>query len=212
MVLDGVKVIRSLRAVTSKYSKEERAAFIATQSALQEAVERVKVFELKLKEATARVTLADDALDAGCRDLATALAGEGFDRFNPFKGFGFEAPSEFTELKRVTQATAALSLVKRVAAHAETKADSRKAAALVATLAETTLEAESARSDASLERTQAMVHRDKTLPREWQAALTALRAAIRYGDLKEKTSHYTSVFSTLVKPRSQKKKSSEPTS
>lgn len=209
MVQDGVDVIRSLRAVTSKYSKEERAAFMATQKALLEAVERVKVFDLALKEATARVMLADEALDDACRDLAKALASEGFDRFNPFKVFGFLAPSDFTDLDRSTQATGALTLAKRIAAHADTKAGSRKAASLVAIKAQVTLDAEVARSDASLAHTQAIVQRDQTLPNEWQAAVTALRAAIRYGDLKEKTSHYATVFSALIKPTPKKKKKTD---
>lgn len=209
MVTDGVAVVRSLSAVRSKYSKEEREVFIATQRALEQAAEHVKVLDLAVQEATARVTLADDALDAACRDLATALASEGFDRFNPFKSFGVNAPSALTGLNLLTQTSAASMLAKRVAGHEEARAGSRKAAAAVSMKAQAALDAEATRSDVALQRALSIARRDKTLPVEWQAALTALRAAVRYGDLKEKTSHYTAVFSSLNKPRAKKKTTSD---
>lgn len=61
-------------------------------------------------------------------------------------------------------------------------------------------EAGAARVLAGTEHAAIRLQRDQTLPSEWRIALAELRAAIRYGDVKEKTQHYDAVFGQLNLP------------
>ncbi len=63
-------------------------------------------------------------------------------------------------------------------------------------------------STTEAEHAAAIIQRDETLPDAWQEALTELRAAVRYGDIKEKTANYELVFRSMV-DRPKKKKAIE---
>ncbi len=205
LLVVGQLIVRALRAITSKFSKDERLRFVAVQAAFESIAERVKVAEQALREASARAALADEAQDNATRTLAEALAAEGFDRFNPFKVFGLPSPTAISRQDELGQATTLKLLAKKVLEHPDAKVRSRKAAVAAQKTADAMVEAVAAHAAASSEHAALMAERNHSLPEEWRSALAELKAAIRYGDMKEKTKNYDAVFGGLPKARKGKK-------
>ncbi len=204
-VLAGRMILTSLRAVTSKYVKEERAAFERAQDALEGADARARTVDKEVKEAVDRSRLADQAQDDATHALAARLAGDDFDRRNPFKVLGVVSPSVLVTKAPVVQAQTLLRMAQELEADPSAKAESQKAALTAAAAANAVLEANKQKAQANLTRSKRRIE-DQHLTVEWQQALTNLREALRYADNREGTDVYDFVFAQLNEAKAQAKR------
>lgn len=194
----GVSVVSSVASSTSKYVKSDRAAFIRVQRLLQGAVDTVERLEGALAEAASTVMAADDKQDAAVLSLASKLPADGFPRMNPFASFVTVSPSRMLLLGVAHEARVGIELAKKVVASSKAGAESKRAAEVVRSAAEEVLEAERQRREAEVRHRDAVANRDE-VNADWRVALTNLRAAIRYADVREGTNEYDRVFKGLVK-------------
>lgn len=202
----GRLMLAAVQALTSKFVKGAKVAFLKTHSELEEAERAVVETDAVVQKAVIGAEAADEAQDRATLDLATKLSGDGFGRSNPFKAFGSRSPSELCAKGQVPQASLLVALAAKVAQHPDASPDSKKAAAQVASKAKAMGLAATARTKALKARAAAVDARDALVPAS-QAALAALREALRYADRVEGTSTYDDVFGATPKTKAKKKKS-----
>ncbi len=210
LLLVGRMILGPLQGLTSKLVKKARAGFLRVHQALEVAETVVDEAESAAHASGLAVAAADAAQDAAVGALATALSGDGFGRLNPFKVFGVIAPSRLCAMGTLDEANTLMALAQAVAAHPEARADSRRAA-IEANRAAQAAKTAVQRHQKNLEaRSKAITRRDQTLPMEWKVAFTNLKAAVRYADITEGTSHYDMVFALANKRLARKKDASAP--
>ncbi len=210
LLLVGRMILGPLQGLTSKLVKKARAGFLKVHQALEVAETAVDDAESAAHASGLAVAEADAAQDASVGVLATALSGDGFGRLNPFKGFGVSSPSKLCAMGTLDEANTLMALAQAVAAHPEARADSRRAA-IAANRAAQAAKTAVQRHQKNVEaRSKAITLRDQTLPMEWKEAFNNLKAAVRYADITEGTSHYDMVFALANKRLWRKKDASVP--
>jgi len=197
----GRLILAPLQLINSKYVRVPRDAFVRTFQALETAERAVDDAEAVLQKATNALALADATQDEAVNTLATHLAGDGFNRTNPFKEFGAPAPAKLVKQSVMTEAATLITLAPRVAAHPKASAASKRAAAKMHEAATAARAASNVQALAQQKRSGAIDARDSDLPKQFRVALTNLKAAVRYGDSIEQTTNYVAVFRGSSKPR-----------
>jgi len=187
-------ILGPIQMLSSKLVKEWVAPFLKAQERLEKADLLVDEAELAVHRASLAVAAADEVQDAAALELASALAGDGFDRGNPFKAFGAMAPSKLVNQGVLVEARSLTALAAAVLAHPKPSAASRRAATAVERAARAMTATSQQHAERISARVAAVKQRDQTLPADWRSALADLKTAIRYADLVESTTHYASIF------------------
>ncbi len=199
LLMAGRMILVPLQALTSKFIEAAIAPFLKAHQALEEADGLVDEAELAVEAASRASAAADEVQDAAALVLAAALAGDGFNRANPFKAFGAMAPSRLVNQGDLVEARSLTGLAAAVLAHPKAGAESKRLAVAVDRAADAMTKAALHHEECVAARVAAVKHRDQTLPGQWRKALSNVKAAVRYADLIEGTSNYASVFSGVNK-------------
>lgn len=214
LLMMGRMILAPLQALTSKLIKVALPPFLKAHQALEAADRLVDDAELAVHAASQAVAAADAEQDRATLELASALAGEGFSRVNPFKVFGAMAPSKLVNQGVLVESRTLTALGAAVIAHPSTGPESKRLAAKVERAADQMSKASTAHERCVQERSEAVKARNLTLPAQWRRAFANVKAAVRYADLVEGSEHYRTIFSDVNKAMqaAKKKKKAAPTS
>ena len=176
--------VKTLSAKAKALVKGELAAFTAEHSAFLKRQSAVKAAKSAVLAAEKNAGDKDAAQDRAVDALASALAGDGFDRSNPFAELGGEAPSHVKILGYADEAKAVRALTGDVTKHPRAGAASKRGAAAAVKAANAV--------DAALKPIAALVkaRADRIAERDalglpWEAAYAALRDAAKSGAHKD---------------------------
>ena len=194
----GDALLDAARAVDTRLVKERLAAFERIHKAYRSATTKVEQAWQRLHRQQQQVAEADVAQDESAEKLASALAGDGLPRTNPFKKLGFDAPSKLIKLGYEKEARQLLKLVKKVTAGSEQFSKmSQSAARAVEKAAQTVLKAITPVS--TLEKTYraALVQRD-ALAQQWETAFAAVKRGVKAAEDEGAAGLFASLFESTA--------------
>jgi hypothetical protein len=180
------------------------AAFAKQHAGYAKADGVVKKADEALRKAQEKVADADVTQDTTVEGMATALAGEGFPRLNPFKPLGFEAPNAIKSQGYETEAHTVQKLAVKVKAHKPALPLSSKAADAAAKAAKAVEAALKPIAKLTKARTAAMSRRD-ALEQPWETAFAALKRGARAAEDDGARGLFEALFGT-AKPKAAKAK------
>ena len=199
LLMLGRMILGPLQKLTSKVVKAAVAPFVQAHEALEAADAVVDEADREVHAANIAAAEADEVQDRAVLVLAAALAGDGFNRTNPFKAFGAPAPSKLSNQGALVEAKALTALAAAVLAHPKASAETKRAATDAARAAEVMTDASMRQSRAVAKRSASATARDRTIPGQWRAALTDLKAVVRYADVVDGTDNYVRIFASVNK-------------
>jgi hypothetical protein len=189
----GDAILEAAKKTNTKAIAPRIAAFKKIHAAYLKANEQVRKADGALKAQQEKVAEADVDQDAAVQSLASALAGEGLPRTNPFKPLGFASPSAISQMAYAKQAAA----VGELAAAAENRkgagAASKKAAATARAAAKRVLTAIKPVERLEKDRSNAMAGRD-ALEQPWETALAALKRGAKAAEDDGAKGIYNALF------------------
>lgn len=201
----GSAILEAAQAVETAPIKAKLAAFAKAQKDYVAAAERVRKAEDKAAAAQATVGARDADLDALVEELASALAGEGLPRANPFKPFGAAAPSKVTQLRQAEEPKVVRKLV---AAVRKSKGRGKATLGLLPRLEKACAAVEAALpavAAAGAALSGAIAQRE-ALALPWEKAFSSLKRAARVADDDGAKGLFEALFQRTAKPNGGKGK------
>jgi hypothetical protein len=196
-------VAASLGAARTKPVAARLTTFTTQHTAYKKADEAVKTAEETVRKAQQDVAEKDVSQDAAMEGLASALAGEGFPRANPFKPLGFEAPATIKNKGYAAEAKEVQDLAGKVKAHKPALKASGKAADAALKAAKAVVAALQPVGKLIKARAAAISRRD-ALEQPWETAFAALKRGARAAEDEGAHGLFDALFG-IDKPRPAKK-------
>jgi hypothetical protein len=205
----GDRLLEAAKAVDTRAVKERLGRFQRAHQAFRAEQARVEAADDRLRQQQAHVGDADAAQDEAVQTLASALAGDGLPRVNPFKPIGFQAPAVIVKLGYAEEA----AVVTRLARAAEKRKGASKATVAAARAA--------ARAAAEVQRTlkdirpltearRAAIARRDASGQEWETAFAALKRGARAAVDDGATGLFAALFEQTAPARPRKAKKAAP--
>jgi len=174
----GEDVLRAAKHAHVKPVAAKLAAFAKTHAAYVKAeavVEKARdALATQQRAVGEKDAVQDEVVDA----LASALAGDGFPRTNPFKPFGARAPSKLKVVAAVDEAEEAIALASKVGKHAAASKASRGVAAKLTAASRAVIAAAKPLDGLAKRLAAAQADRD-ALALPWEKAFSVLKRAAR---------------------------------
>lgn len=174
----GERAIEAAARDSGEHVAKRLAAFKAAHAKYIAADEKVSRASEALEEHQAKAGACDAAQDAAIETLASALAGDGFPRLDPFKPFGVVGPSALRSLGFEAEADEVLRLVAKLRNHPKVGATAEARADELENAARAVKAEVDALADHVKARNAALAQRD-TVAQAWESALAALERARR---------------------------------
>jgi hypothetical protein len=196
----GNALLEAAKTVDTKPVKTQLTAFQARHKAWLAA--HAKTMTAKAREQELRLNRSelDAKQDLAVDALAAALAGDGFDRLNPFKSFGGPSPSRLKEMGDEQEAVRAIALAAAVQKDKKASAATRKAAQVLAAAAKPVIDASKAVVPAAATAT-AQRNQREALVSGWGKAYALLRMAAKLEEDSGGAPLYSTLFPTVSRPK-----------
>jgi hypothetical protein len=203
----GAAILAAAQVVDTALVKPRLTIFIAAHRSYVGAQGKVDAAYAELRAALRKVTRRDMDLDEAVEALALALANEGKPRINPFATYGAEAPSVVKKMISGDEAQAVHQLVANVQ-RAKTLSQRTRDAARGAEQAARSVDALLLPVEQLEVNLRDARHQRDTIGQRWDAALAALRRAVRSAADEGADGLYTALFGHAPRPS---RKSTKPT-
>ncbi|MBI4615363.1 MAG: hypothetical protein HY720_17230 [Planctomycetes bacterium] len=195
----GDEILERAKDVVTAPVKGRLAKFAGSHRAYSAAEKKVERADGALRKQQEKVAERDGDQDEAVMALASALAGDGLPRANPFRPFKFEAPSVIVKMAYAKEAKRVLQLagaVKKMKGASKKSTAAAKTAEKAARLVQAAL-----RPIASLEKkkTQAITRRD-ALGQPWETALGSLKRGARAAEDDGAVGLFAALFETQKRP------------
>lgn len=199
----GDAVLDAAASVDTKPIAKRLSAFTKDHKAFITADDQAKAATDKLDKALAVIGQKDATLDKCVDEVASAAAGSGLPRANPFKPLGHPSPSDLKATPQEKEPEAVRKLT----------ADLRKHPGATKQLLDSCTKAEKAASEVdaafkpieSLEKAQAAaITRRNVVARSWEKSLAALKNGARAADDEGDFGLFEALFQATAKPKKSK--------